>query len=94
MCFSATADVVSGLAVTAVGVDALRQVDRPGERALGMLPVLLGAHLLVEAVAALTWLESSALTSLWCAWAAVTSVAIAAHLRRTHQPDEVGVQLT
>ncbi len=50
MCFSATADTAAGLVVTAIGVDALRQAHRPGERALGSLPVLLGAHLLVEAV--------------------------------------------
>ena len=31
-------------------MDALREVNRPAERALGALPVLLGAHLLVEAV--------------------------------------------
>jgi hypothetical protein len=216
MCFSAEADVVAGLVVTAIGVDALRQVRRPAERPLGALPVLLGAHLLVEAVVwqgltgdvsasvgrqamwiylafalvvlpvlvpfavagiepdpdrrqtmtrlgvvggmlagvyligliqgpvdvriegshlgyrlgmdhggllagiyavvacappmlsserriagfglanlvavvALVWIESSALTSLWCAWAAVTSVAIAAHLRRAHRDPAVRV---
>ena len=218
MCFSAEADVVSGLVVTAIGVDAVRQVHRPAERALGSLPVVLGAHLLVEAVVwqgltgdvapstgrlamwiylaiavvvvpalvpfairavepdpgrrrtmawlgagglllagayvvvlvqgpvdvrveenhlaydmgiehggllagiyaivacappmlsshrgvaffgvanltavvALAWLQSSALTSLWCAWAAVTSVAIAAHLRRAHRPEDVRVHV-
>ena len=218
MCFSAEADVVSGLVVTTVGVDALRQVHRPAERALGLVPVLLGAHLLVEAVVwwgetggvaassgrlamwiylafalcvlpvlvpfavravepdvgrrrtmarlgavgivlaavylvalvqgpvnvgvngrhleyrlglehggllagiyvvvgcaspmlsshrrialfgvanliavvALTWIESAALTSLWCAWAAVASVAIAADLRREHHPPEVRVNM-
>jgi len=216
MCFSAEADVVAGLAVTAIGIDALRQVRQPAERALGVLPVLLGAHLLVEAavwqgltgdisastgrdamwlylaiallvlpvllpvamravepdasrrrtmgclailgvvlagvylyvmlhgpvdvriegnrlaydlnidhggllagiyaivacappmlsserriatfgvanlaaVVVLVWVESSALTSLWCAWAAVTSVAIAAHLRRAHDHPEVQI---
>jgi hypothetical protein len=216
MCFSAEADVVAGLAVTAIGVDALRQVRRPAERALGMLPVLLGAHLLVEAavwqgltgdisastgrdamwlylaiallvlpvlvplavravepepshrrtmgyvtipgvvlagvylfvllhapvdvridgnhlaydlsidhggllagiyaivvcappmlsserriaafgvanlaaVVVLVWIQSSTLTSLWCAWAAVTSVAIAAHLRRAQGHPEVQI---
>ena len=216
MCFSAEADLVAGAVVTTVGVDALRQVHRPAERALGAVPVLLGAHLLVEAVVwwgeagavapstgrramwaylafalcvlpvlvpyavravepdaerrrtmarlgavgallaaaylavlvdgpvearveghhlaydlgadhgallagvyvvvacaspmlsshrrialfgvanlaavvALTWIQSSALTSLWCAWAAVTSVAIAAHLRREHRSPEVHV---
>lgn len=34
------------------------------------------------AVAVLTWVASTALTSLWCLWAAVTSVAISAHVRR------------
>lgn len=216
MCFSAEADIVAGLVVTAIGVDALRHVRRPPERALGALPVLLGAHLLVEAVVwqgltgdvgtsvgrqamwiylafalvvlpmlvplavaavepdtgrrrtmtrlgmvgallagvyviglvqgpvdvriegahlayrlgmdyggllagvyvvvvcappmlssehriaafglanlaavvVLVWIESSALTSLWCAWAAVTSIAIAAHLRRAHRGPEVRV---
>ena len=218
MCFSAEADVVAGLVVTGIGVDALRQVRRPAERALGALPVLLGGHLLVEAlvwqgltgdidaatgrdamwvylafallvlpvlvplavravepdprrrrtmgalavagavlagvylvvllqapvdvringshlaydlgidhggllagvyaivacappmlaserriaafglanlaaVVVLVWVESSALTSLWCAWAAVTSIAIAAHLRRSHRGEEVRVHM-
>jgi hypothetical protein len=218
MCFSAQADTVAGLVVTAIGVDALRQVHRPQDRALGALPVLLGTHLLVEAVVwqgvtgqvsaqtgrwamwvylafalvvlpvlvplavrgvepdpgrrrtmgrlagvgallalsylavmvsgpvevalegrhlayrlatdygellaavyiivacappmlsserriaafglanltavvALTWFQSSALTSLWCAWAAVTSIAIAAHLRRANRGPEVRVHL-
>ena len=216
MCFSAEADVVAGLVVTAIGVDALRQVRRPAERALGALPVLLGAHLLVEAVVwqgltgdvdpsvgrqamwlylafalvvlpvlvpfavwavepdagrrrtmtrlgvvgavlagvyalalvqgpvgvriegshlayrlamdhggllagvyaivacappmlsserrvaafglanlaavvALAWIENSALISLWCGWAAVTSIAIAAHLRRAHRDADIQV---
>jgi hypothetical protein len=218
MCFSAEADVVAGLVVTAIGVDALRQVRRPAERPLGALPVLLGAHLLVEAlvwqgltgeidasigrramwvylafavvvlpvlvplavravepdpgrrrtmgllavagtvlagvylagmlqstvdvhiegshlaydlgmdhggllagvyaivacappmlsserriatfglanlvaVVVLVWIESSALTSLWCAWAAVASIAIAAHLRRAHRGEEVQIHV-
>lgn len=50
MCFSAQADVVGGLVVTAVGLDVVRQVRRPAEWALASLPVLLGSHLLVEAV--------------------------------------------
>lgn len=218
MCFSAEADVLAGVVVTAVGVDALRQVHQPGERLLGTLPVLLGAHLLVEAavwwgltgdiaastgrlamwlylvfavcalpvlvplavravepdtgrrramawlgltgtllagvyliglvqgpitvriegyhlayqlnmdyggllaavyvvvacappllsshrriawfgvanflaVLVLAWIQSSALTSLWCAWAAVTGVAITAHLRREHRPPEVRINV-
>jgi hypothetical protein len=43
------------------------------------------------AVVVLVWIQSSALTSLWCAWAAVTSVAIAAHLRRAHGHPEVQI---
>jgi hypothetical protein len=218
MCFSAEADLVAGAVVTAIGVDALRQVRRPNERPLGALPVVLGAHLLVEAVVwqalagdvdravgrqamwvylavallvipvlvpfavravepdpgrrrtmarlgaagmalagvylvalvtapvsvhiegshlayrlgidhggllagiyavvacappmlsserriaafglanlvavvVLAWIESSALTSLWCAWAAVTSVAVAAHLRRAHREPDVQVHV-
>lgn len=33
-------------------------------------------------VVALAWVTTSGLVSLWCGWAALTSVAIAAHLRR------------
>ncbi len=214
MCFSVEADLAAGVVITAVGIDALRQVHDPAERAIAALPVCLGAHLLVEAfvwwsldgtvgaaagrvatqiylafalcvlpllvplavravepdlqrrrlmaglaavgaalatlylvrllrapvdvrvqghhlayqlhlahggvvaavyalvtcgaplcatrhqlvgfgvanvvaVAALTWLQSSALTSLWCAWAAVASLAIAAHLRQVHRQADV-----
>ena len=45
------------------------------------------------AVVALTWIESTALTSLWCARAAVISVAIAAHLRREHNRPEVRIHM-
>ena len=37
------------------------------------------------AVGCLAALNKSGLISLWCAWAAVTSVAIAVHLRRDHR---------
>lgn len=36
----------------------------------------------VAAVIALTWLTFTGLTSLWCAWAALTSVVVAVYLRR------------
>jgi hypothetical protein len=45
------------------------------------------------AVVALVWIERNALTSLWCAWAAVASLAITAHLRSEHRPEHVRVQL-
>jgi hypothetical protein len=49
VCFSAEADLVAGVVVSGVGVDALRHVRRPDERPLALLPLLLGAHQLVEA---------------------------------------------
>lgn len=49
MCFSAEADLVAGVVVGAIGVDALRQVREPRQLALASLPVLLAAHELDEA---------------------------------------------
>jgi hypothetical protein len=37
----------------------------------------------VAAVALLAWVATDAVTSLWCAWAAVTSIAVAVYLRST-----------
>jgi hypothetical protein len=48
VCFSAEADLVAGVVVTGIGVEALRHVRAPRELALGALPIVLGAHLLVE----------------------------------------------
>ena len=48
MCFSADADLVAGSVVGVLGIGALRQVRRPEELALGVVPVVLAAHLLVE----------------------------------------------
>lgn len=47
----------------------------------------------LAAVAVLAWLNQSAFISLWCAWAALTSGAIALHLRYAgrDQDDGVGV---
>lgn len=39
------------------------------------------------AVATLAWVDQRAVISLWCGWAAVTSVAIALHLRRGGTPE-------
>jgi hypothetical protein len=50
MCFSPEVDLVTGVAITAIGVDALRHVEHPSERALASLPVILGAHQIIEAV--------------------------------------------
>lgn len=49
MCFSAQADAVTGVAVLAIGVDARRHLrGRSDHLLLATLPILLGAHQLVE----------------------------------------------
>lgn len=48
MCLAPEADLVVGAAVCIVGVDALRQVRTRRELPLAALPLLFGAHLLVE----------------------------------------------
>jgi len=50
MCFSFEADLVAGLAISAVGIDALRHARRPEEVPLAALPLAFGVHHLVEAV--------------------------------------------
>jgi hypothetical protein len=50
VCFSPQADVVGGLAVTAIGVDAFRHLrGRNDHLLLATLPLLLGVHQLIEA---------------------------------------------
>lgn len=49
MCWSPTADLVAGSVVGAIGIAALTQVRRPRQLPLACLPLLLGAHQLVEA---------------------------------------------
>ncbi|MBA2752214.1 MAG: hypothetical protein H0U41_08280 [Actinobacteria bacterium] len=44
----------------------------------------------VVAVAFLMWMRTEELTSLWCFWAAVASVAIAVHLRSTNRARAAG----
>lgn len=51
MCFSPEADLVSGLLISAVGIDALRHVHRRHDHlGFAALPLLFGLHQLVEAV--------------------------------------------
>ena len=50
MCFSAEADVVGGIVVSAIGIDAFRHLrGRSDHLLLATLPLLLGAHQLIEA---------------------------------------------
>jgi hypothetical protein len=44
VCFSAEADLVTGIVVGAVGIDALRHVRKPHQLALAATPVLLAVH--------------------------------------------------
>ena len=54
MCFSPQADLVGGVVITVIGVDAVRHVRQRRELiALASIPLLLGAHQFIEA---LTWL--------------------------------------
>jgi hypothetical protein len=49
MCWSATADLVAGAGIACVGVACVARVRRIGDLPLAALPLLLGAHQLVEA---------------------------------------------
>ncbi|UXY31655.1 DUF6629 family protein [Streptomyces sp. HUAS TT20] len=50
MCWSATADLVAGTGVAAVGVACVARVRRSRDRPLAALPLLLGAHQIVESM--------------------------------------------
>ncbi|NQV05123.1 hypothetical protein HQ535_01115 [bacterium] len=52
MCFSAEADIVAGLVVTGMGIDALRHTRSARDIPLAALPVVFGIHQAIEAV---TW---------------------------------------
>ena len=49
MCFSAEADLVAGVVVTAIGIDAIQRVHSRKEVPLAALPLLFGVHTLIEA---------------------------------------------
>lgn len=51
MCLSAEVDLVAGLVIGAAGVDAVYHAENRKELAVAALPVVLGAHQLIEAVA-------------------------------------------
>ncbi len=50
MCFSPEIDLLAGAGITAIGIDAIRHVDHPTQRALASLPIVFGVHQLIEAV--------------------------------------------
>jgi hypothetical protein len=50
MCFSPQADLVGGVVIGAIGVDAVRNAHkRDGNKVLATLPLLLGVHQIIEA---------------------------------------------
>ncbi|MET9958371.1 DUF6629 family protein [Streptomyces sp. NPDC006326] len=68
MCWSATADLVAGTAVTALGVVCVARVRRPRDLPLAALPVLLGVHQLVEAA---VWHGGGGRGAATTAWAVI-----------------------
>ncbi|MFC9392866.1 DUF6629 family protein [Streptomyces sp. NPDC057027] len=68
MCWSATADLWAGLGIAAVGVSSLASVRRPGDAPLAALPLLLGAHQVVEAA---VWHAGGGTGPATLAWAAI-----------------------
>lgn len=68
VCFSLEADLLAGAVVTAIGVDTMRRAESGSDRLLASLPIVLGAHLLVEVPVWLSlerdlpsWIGSSAI---------------------------------
>jgi len=72
MCFSPEVDLIAGLVIGAVGVDALRHVEDRRDFALASVPLVLAAHQLIESVA---WLGLEGRAP-----KAATEVAVAAYL--------------
>ncbi|MFI0509267.1 DUF6629 family protein [Streptomyces sp. WSLK1-5] len=65
MCWSATADLVAGAAITSVGVACVIRTRRAGDLPLAALPLLLGVHQLVEAAIWHTGGGTGAATVTW-----------------------------
>lgn len=68
MCWSTTADLWAGLGIGAVGVASLASVRRAGDVPLAALPLLLGAHQIVEAA---VWSSGGGAGPATLAWAVI-----------------------
>jgi hypothetical protein len=68
MCWSATADLVAGAAVTSVGTVCVARTRRARDLPLAALPLLLGAHQLVEAH---VWHTGGGTGAVAMAWAVI-----------------------
>ncbi|MFB6616331.1 DUF6629 family protein [Streptomyces sp. NPDC085524] len=68
MCWSATADLIAGTAITAVGAVCLARVRRVRDLPLAALPLLLGVHQLLEAA---VWASGGGRSPAATAWAVI-----------------------
>ncbi|WP_405774065.1 DUF6629 family protein [Streptomyces sp. NBC_00859] len=68
MCWSATADVVAGSGIALIGVACLARVRRARDLPLAALPLLLGAHQVIEAA---VWNSGGGAGPATTAWAVV-----------------------
>jgi len=68
MCWSATADLVAGCGIAAVGVACVARTRKVGDLPLAGLPLLLGAHQVVES---LVWRSGGGAGPATVAWAAM-----------------------
>ncbi|MFD7786803.1 DUF6629 family protein [Streptomyces nojiriensis] len=68
MCWSATADLVAGTAISAAGIVCLARVRRARDLPVAALPLLLGAHQLVEAA---VWGTGGGCSPAATAWAVI-----------------------
>lgn len=75
MCWSATADLAAGAAVTALGAVCVARVRRPRDLPLAALPLLLGAHQLVEAA---VWHQGGGTGPAVTAWTVIAMPLLAA----------------
>lgn len=68
MCWSATADLVAGTGIAAVGVACIARVRRGRDLPLAALPLLLGAHQIIESV---IWRSGGGTGPATLAWAVI-----------------------
>jgi hypothetical protein len=68
MCWSATADLVAGVGIAAIGVACVAQLRRARDLPLAALPLLLGAHQVIESV---VWRYGGGAGPATMAWAVI-----------------------
>lgn len=68
MCWSATADLTAGTVITAVGIACLARTRRARDLPVAALPLILGAHQLIEAA---VWRSGADCGPASTAWAAI-----------------------